>query len=184
MSCCSRHMCDFFDILYVKTIVYDTEHWLQNAWLRILLNVSSFPGHSRIPEFYDMLKCSTICQISSFRIFRDNPHEHQEIQVLACQSVTFSTRFQSLCRGVTFCDIFWKGGVKITYHEPLAKLSLQKNRRHVWCTIWQFVRLRITKREGMCSVENRIVTFWKRWLGDSSSDGVKACVMTEENWYS
>ena len=31
-----------------------------------------------------------------------------------------------------------------THHEPLAKLSLQKNRRHVWCTIWQFVRLRIT----------------------------------------
>ena len=30
-SCCSRHMRDFSDILYVKTIVYDTEHWLQNA---------------------------------------------------------------------------------------------------------------------------------------------------------
>ena len=25
-----------------------------------------------------------------------------------------------------------------TYHKSLAKLSLQKNHRHVWCTIWQF----------------------------------------------
>ena len=30
-SCCSRHMRNFSDILYVKTIVYDTEHWLQNV---------------------------------------------------------------------------------------------------------------------------------------------------------
>ena len=28
-SCCCQHMCDFSDNLYVKTIVYDTEHWLQ-----------------------------------------------------------------------------------------------------------------------------------------------------------
>ena len=75
-SCCSWHMHDFSDNLYVKTIVYDTEHWLQNAWLCILLNILSFPGHSCIPEFYDILKCSMICQISSFGIFRDNPHEH------------------------------------------------------------------------------------------------------------
>ena len=118
-SCYSWHMCDFSDILYVKTIVYNTEHWLQNVWLCILLNVSSFPGHSCVPEFYDILECSMICQILGFRIFRDNPHEHQEIQVLACQSVTFPMHFQSPCRGVTFCDIFGKGGVKINVrHLP------------------------------------------------------------------
>ena len=120
-SCCSWHMHDFFDILYVKTIVYDTEHWLQNAWLCILLNVLSFPGHSCIPKFYDILECSIICQIPSFRISRDNPHEHQEIQVLACQSVTFLMHFQSPCCSVTFCDIFGKGGVKINVrHLPWA----------------------------------------------------------------
>ena len=69
---------------------------------------------------------------------------------------------------VTFLEKVGSKSMSDTYHEPLAKLSLQKNRRHVWCTIWQFVRLRITKCQGMCSVENRIATFWKRWLGDSS----------------
>ena len=56
-----------------------------------------------------------------------------------------------------------------TYHEPLARLSPPKSHRHVWCTIWQFVWLRITKCEGMYSVENWIATFWKRWLSDSST---------------
>ena len=94
-----------------------------------------------------------ICQILSCRIFRDK-------QVLACQSVTFSTHCQSPL-DATFVDWFnilqcssWIYCCLYVYSTPPFLLSL---------------RLRITKCKRMCSVENRIATFWKRWLGDSSA---------------
>ena len=78
--------------------------------------------------------------------------------------------FAAAWHSVTFLEKVGSKSMSDTYHEPLAELSLQKNCRHVWYTIWQFLRLRITKYEEMCSVENRIATFWKRWLGDSITE--------------
>ena len=50
-SCFSRHMRDFFDILYVKTIVYNTEHWLQNAWLAYYWTSQTFLATHAFPNF-------------------------------------------------------------------------------------------------------------------------------------
>ena len=58
-SCCSRHMRDFSDIFYVKTIVYDTEHWLQNAWLAYYWTSQAFLA---TPAFLNFMIYSNVVQ--------------------------------------------------------------------------------------------------------------------------
>ena len=57
---------------------------------------------------------------------------------------------------VTLLEKVGSKSITGSYNKLWATLSLQRNGRHVWCTFWQFIQLRIPKSEGMYSVENQI----------------------------
>ena len=95
--------------------------------------------------------------------------------------------FDMLSKSLPRCDILWhfwkRWGQNQCQTPTMSPWPSYPSKKTIDMSDVLFDSLynRITKREGMCSVENRIVTFWKRWLGDSNVTPQYGCRI-ETQW--